>query len=41
MKISRRLCFASVLPTNELMVVGGRTTSSVFSVTDSEIASVV
>ena len=42
MKISRRSCFAAVLPTNELMVVGGCTTSSYTSVTDSvEIATVV
>ena len=42
MKISRRSCFAAVLPTNELMVVGGYTTSNVFSETDSvEIANVV
>ena len=42
MKISRRCCFAAVLPTNELMVVGGYTTSSYSSVTDSvEIATVV
>ena len=42
MKISRRCCFAAVLPTNELMVVCGYTTNSYFSVTDSvEIATVV
>ena len=42
MKISRLHCFAAVLPTNELMVVGGRTTRSMFSETDSvEIATVV
>ena len=42
MKISRRWCFAAVLPTNQLMVVGGYTTSNVFSETDSvEIATVV
>ena len=41
MIISRWCCFAAVLPTNELMVVGGCTTSA-FSVTDSvEIAAVV
>ena len=42
MIISRWCCFAAVLPTNELMVVGGYTTSSMFSKTDSvEIATVV
>ena len=42
MIISRWHCFAAVLPTNELMVVGGRTTRSLFSETDSvEIATVV
>ena len=42
MKISRLYCFAAVLPTNELMVVGGCTTSSYSSKTDSvEIATVV
>ena len=42
MKISRWRCFAAVLPTNELMVVGGCTTSSYSSKTDSvEIATVV
>ena len=42
MKISRWYCFAAVLPSNKLMVVGGRTTSSVSSETDSvEIATVV
>ena len=42
MIISRRSCFAAVLPTNELMVVGGCTTSSYSSKTDSvEIATVV
>ena len=42
MKISRHPCFAAVLPNNKLMVVGGCTTSSLFSVTDSvEIATVV
>ena len=42
MKISRRYCFAAVLPTNELMVVGGYTTSGTFRKTDSvEIATVV
>ena len=42
MKISRRSCFAAVLPNNKLMVVGGCTTSSLFSVTDSvDIATVV
>ena len=42
MKIGQCLCFTAVLPTNELMVVGGYTTISVFSGTDSvEIAAVV
>ena len=42
MKISRWYCFAAVLPTNELMVVGGFTTRRMFSETDSvEIAAVV
>ena len=42
MKISRWYCFAAVLPTNELMVVGGFTTRRMFSETDSvEIATVV
>ena len=42
MIISRWCCFAAVLPTNELMVVGGYTTRSMFSETDSvEIATVV
>ena len=42
MIISRRSCFAAVLPTNELMVVGGCTTSSYSRETDSvEIATVV
>ena len=42
MKISRRWCFAAVLPSNKLMVAGGCTTSSILSKTDSvEIATVV
>ena len=42
MNISRDYCFAAVLPSNKLMVVGGRTTSSFSSETDSvEIATVV
>ena len=41
MKISRLYCFAAVLPNDQLMVVGGHTTSA-FSETDSvEIATVV
>ena len=42
MKMSRWYCFVAVLPNDQLMVVGGCTTSSMFSKTDSvEIATVV